>query len=244
MGFENITIFAAFLAGLLSFISPCVLPLIPVYLGYLSGSTLTGDEPPPRKEVFSHALMFVAGFTFIFVVVFGAPAGFLGGRLGALTDYLVWIGGLLLIVFGLHIMHVINIPFFNMQKKLEYGQGQAPSYARSSIIGMTFAAGWTPCIGPLLGAILTLAIQGQNVGLSMFYLFVYSMGLAIPFLVTAWMLTAATSRLKRLNQYLPVIERVSGAFIIVVGILLITGYFTVLNTFFNGITPQWLLELS
>ena len=244
MGFENITIFAAFLAGLLSFISPCVLPLIPVYLGYLSGSTLAGDEPPPRKEVFTHALMFVAGFTFIFVVVFGAPAGFLGGTLGALTDYLVWIGGLLLIVFGLHIMHVINIPIFNMQKKLEYGQGQAPSYARSGIIGMTFAAGWTPCIGPLLGAILTLAIQGQNVLLSMFYLFVYSMGLAIPFLVTAWMLTAATSRLKRLNQYLPVIERVSGAFIIVVGVLLITGYFTILNTFFNGIAPAWLLELS
>lgn len=244
MGIENITIFAAFLAGLLSFISPCVLPLIPVYLGYLSGSTLTGDEPPPRKEVFTHALMFVAGFTFIFVVVFGAPVGFLGGALGAVTDYLVWVGGLLLIVFGLHIMHVINIPIFNMQKKLEYGQGQAPSYARSSIIGMTFAAGWTPCIGPLLGAILTLAIQGQNVGLSMFYLFVYSMGLAIPFLVTAWMLTAATSRLKRINQYLPVIERVSGAFIVVVGVLLVTGYFTILNTFFNGITPEWLLELS
>ncbi|MCB9078436.1 MAG: cytochrome c biogenesis protein CcdA, partial [Anaerolineaceae bacterium] len=112
MGFENITIFAAFFAGLLSFISPCVLPLIPVYLGYLSGSTLTGDEPPPRQVVFSHALMFVAGFTFIFVVVFGVPAGFLGGALGALTDYLVWIGGLLLIVFGLHVMHIINIPIF------------------------------------------------------------------------------------------------------------------------------------
>ncbi|MCB0175556.1 MAG: cytochrome c biogenesis protein CcdA, partial [Anaerolineae bacterium] len=221
MGFENITIFAAFFAGLLSFISPCVLPLIPVYLGYLSGSTLTGDEPPPRQVVFSHALMFVAGFTFIFVVVFGVPAGFLGGALGALTDYLVWIGGLLLIVFGLHVMHIINIPIFNVQKKMDYGQGQAPSYVRSAIIGMAFAAGWTPCIGPLLGAILTLAIQGQNVGLAMFYLFVYSMGLAIPFLVTAWMLTAATSRLKRLNHFLPIIERVSGAFIIIVGVLLV-----------------------
>ncbi|HRV94703.1 MAG TPA: cytochrome c biogenesis protein CcdA [Anaerolineae bacterium] len=244
MGFENITIFAAFFAGLLSFISPCVLPLIPVYLGYLSGSTLTGDEPPPRQVVFSHALMFVAGFTFIFVVVFGVPAGFLGGALGALTDYLVWIGGLLLIVFGLHVMHIINIPIFNVQKKMDYGQGQAPSYVRSAIIGMAFAAGWTPCIGPLLGAILTLAIQGQNVGLAMFYLFVYSMGLAIPFLVTAWMLTAATSRLKRLNHFLPIIERVSGAFIIIVGVLLVTGYFTILNTFFNGIAPAWLLELS
>lgn len=242
MGFENITIAAAFIAGLLSFISPCVLPLIPVYLGYLSGSTLGGDEPPPRKLVFSHALLFVAGFTFVFVVVFGVPAGFLGGALGTVSQYMVWVGGLLLIVFGLHTMGFITIPVFNMQKKLEYGQGQAPGYARSTIVGMTFAAGWTPCIGPLLGAILTLAIQGQNISLAMFYLFVYSMGLAIPFLVTAWMLTAATGRLKLLNRHMGLIERVSGAFIIIVGVLLVTNTFTILNTYFNRLVPAWLLE--
>jgi len=127
---------------------------------------------------------------------------------------------------------------------MEYGQDQAPSYVRSGLVGMTFAAGWTPCIGPLLGAILTLAIQGQNMALAMFYLFVYSMGLAIPFLVTAWMLSSATSRLKKLNRYLPLIERVSGAFIIIVGILLVTGSFTILNNFFNRITPEWLLTLT
>jgi len=241
MGVENVTIFAAFLAGLLSFISPCVLPLIPVYLGYLSGSTITGDQPPPRRLVFTHALLFVAGFTFVFVVLFGVPAGFLGGALGEFSRYMVWIGGLLLIVFGLHTMGIVTIPFFNMQKKLEYGQDQAPSFARSAIVGMTFAAGWTPCIGPLLGAILTLAIQGQNVGLSMFYLFVYSMGLAIPFLITAWGLTAATSRLRALNRYMGLIERVSGAFIIIIGVLLLTGTFTVLNSFFNRFVPEWLL---
>ena len=241
MGVENITILAAFFAGLLSFVSPCVLPLIPVYLGYLTGSTLTGDEPPPRRLVFTHALLFVAGFTLVFVVVFGAPVGFLGGALGEFADYLVVVGGILLIVFGLHTAGIITVPLFNVQKKMEYGQGQAPTYLRSGLIGMTFAAGWTPCIGPLLGAILTLAIQGQNVGLAMFYLLIYSMGLAIPFLVTAWMLTAATSRLKKLNRYLPVIERVSGAFIILIGILLVTGYFTILNSFFQRITPEWLL---
>lgn len=241
MGIENITLAAAFLAGLLSFISPCVLPLIPVYLGYLSGSTMVGDQPPPRKLVFSHALLFVAGFTFVFVVLFGAPVGFLGGALGKFSEYLVWVGGLLLIVFGLHTMGIITIPIFNMQKRLEYGHDEAPSYARSAIIGMTFAAGWTPCIGPLLGAILTLAIQGQNVGLSMLYLFVYSMGLAIPFLITAWMLTAATSRLKLLNRHMQMIERVSGAFIVIIGVLLITGTFTILNTFFNRFVPEWLL---
>lgn len=242
MGIENITVFAAFIAGLLSFISPCVLPLIPIYLGYLSGSTITGDEAPPREIVFAHALMFVAGFTFIFVVVFGAPIGFLGGVLGKITDYMVWLGGLLLIVFGLHIMGIIRIPVFNMQKRLEYGYGQTPSYARSLFVGMTFAAGWTPCIGPLLGAILTLAIQGQNVGLAMSYLFIYSMGLAVPFLVTAWMLTAATSQLKKLNRHMGLIERVSGAFIILVGVMLLTGTFTYLNTITNQWVPAWLLE--
>jgi cytochrome c-type biogenesis protein len=244
MGVENITLFAAFIAGLLSFISPCVLPLIPVYLGYLTGSTISGDEPPDRRLVFTHALMFVAGFTFVFVVLFGVPVGFLGGALGRFADYLVWVGGILLIVFGLHTMGIITIPFFNYQKKLEYGHGQAPSYIRSSIVGMTFAAGWTPCIGPLLGAILTLAIQGQDVGQAMLFLFVYSMGLAIPFLVTAWMLTAATSRLKMLNRHMGTIERVSGAFIVIIGIMLLTGTFTYLNTFFNRYTPEWLLEYS
>jgi cytochrome c-type biogenesis protein len=242
MAIENVTLFAAFLAGLLSFISPCVLPLIPVYLGYLTGSTIVGVDPPPRKLVFSHALIFVAGFTFVFVVVFGAPVGFLGGALGKLADYMVWVGGLLLIVFGLHTMGLVTIPFFNMQKRLEYGHGQTPSYIRSGLVGMTFAAGWTPCIGPLLGVILTLAIQGQNVGLAMFYLFVYSMGLAVPFLVTAWMLTAATSQLRKLNRYMGLIERVSGAFVAVIGILLVTGTFTVLNTYFNHFVPEWLLQ--
>ena len=243
MGIENITVFAAFLAGLLSFVSPCVLPLIPVYLGYLSGSTITGPEPPSRQLVFSHALLFVGGFTLIFVI-FGAFAGLLGSALFTLTDYIVWIGGVVLIIFGLHVMGIITIPIFNQQKKMEYGQGQAPSYARSGLIGMTFAAGWTPCIGPILGVILTLGISSQNPGLAAFYLFVYSMGLAIPFLVTAWMLTAATNCLKQLNRYLPVIDRVSGALILIVGVLLLTGTFTWLNTIFNQYTPEWLLEYS
>lgn len=242
MSLENITLFAAFMAGLLSFISPCVLPLVPVYLGYLSGSTISGETPPPRKLVFSHALMFVGGFTFIFVVLFGAPAGFLGGLLNTFSQYMVWVGGILLIIFGLHTMGVITIPIFNLQKRLEYGHEQAPSYARSLFIGMAFAAGWTPCIGPLLGAILTLAIQGQNVGLAMLYLFVYSMGLAVPFLATAWLLTTATGHLRRLNQHMQLIERVSGAFILIIGLMLVTGTLTMLNTYANRIVPAWLLE--
>ncbi len=239
---ENVTILAAFIAGLLSFVSPCVLPLIPVYLGYLTGSTLGGNEPPPRQLVFSHALMFVGGFTFIFVILFGVPFGFLGGLLGTFSDYLVWAGGILMIIFGLHTIGIITIPIFNMQKRLEYGHDQAPSYIRSLLVGMTFAAGWTPCIGPLLGAILTLAIKGQNVGLAMFYLLVYSLGLAVPFLVTAWMLTAATGRLKKLNRYMGLIERVSGAFILIIGVLLVTGKLAEFNSYVSRFAPAWLME--
>ena len=107
---------------------------------------------------------------------------------------------------------------------------------------MTFAAGWMPCIGPLLGAILTLAIQGKHVGLAMLYLFVYSMGLAVPFLVTAWLLTTATTRLKLLKRHMGLIERVSSAFILIIGVILVTGTLTILNTYANRIVPAWLLE--
>lgn len=240
---ENVTVFAAFLAGLLSFISPCVLPLIPVYLGYLTGSTFQKDQLPSRQLVFAHALMFVSGFTFIFVT-FGVFAGFLGSTLYRLIDIFIYFGGFLLILFGLHLTGLVTIPFFNMQKKMEYGHNQAPSYIRSMLVGMTFAAGWTPCIGPLLGAILTLALSGKNAFLAGFYLFVYSMGLAIPFLVTAFMLTAATTQLKRLNPYLGIIERFSGAFIIFIGFLLITGQFAILNNWASQFVPDWLLEYS
>jgi cytochrome c-type biogenesis protein len=243
MGIENVTVFAAFLAGFLSFISPCVLPLIPVYLGYLTGSTISRDQEPSRQLVFSHALMFVAGFTFIFVT-FGVFAGFLGSNLYRLIDIFAFAGGFLLVLFGLHLTGLVTIPFFNMQKKLEYGHDQTPSYLRSLLVGMTFAAGWTPCIGPLLGAILTLALSGKNVMLAAFYLFVYSMGLAIPFLITAGMLTAATTRLKKINPYLGVIEKFSGAFIIFIGVLLITGQFTILNNWANQFVPAWLIEYS
>ncbi len=242
MGIENLTILAAFVAGLLSFISPCVLPLIPVYLGYLTGSTVSGTQPPSRTLVFSHALMFVAGFTFIFVVVFGVPAGFLGQALDDFTKYLVFLGGILLILFGLHTAQIIMIPLFNVQKTVNYGQGQTPSYLRSLLIGMAFAAGWTPCIGPLLGAIVTLAAGGRNVGLAMFYLFVYSMGLAVPFLVTALMLTEATRRLKMLYPYMGIIERGSGIFIIIIGVLLVTGQFAILSQWANRFTPDWLTQ--
>ncbi len=267
MGPENITIPLAFAAGFLSFISPCVLPLVPVYLGYLTGSAFGGEETPKRSVVFGHALMFVAGFTVIFVVVFGAPFGLLGTFLrGTFSEILVKVGGAFLIIFGLHmggairylakkvkdvpgIGEPINTLNYKLdmlilpERRLQTGQNQNPSYPRSLFVGMTFAAGWTPCIGPLLGAILTIAAGGQNFGLAVSMLFVYSLGLAVPFLLTALLLTTATGVLKKINQHAHLIEVVSAVFLIAIGVLLVSNQFTALfNTTFSNLAPSWLIE--
>ncbi len=264
---ENITIPLAFAAGFLSFISPCVLPLIPVYLGYLTGSAVGSDEAPRRSVVFSHALMFVLGFTIIFVVVFGAPFGLLGTFLrGTFSEILVKVGGAFLILFGLHMggfirffaQKIQNVPYIGEpinklnyrldmlilpERRLQSSGGQKPSYPSSLFVGMTFAAGWTPCIGPLLGAILTLAATGQSVTSAILLLFVYSMGLAVPFLASALLLTTATGLLQKINRYAHVIEVVSAVFLITVGVLLVTNQFTALfNTTFSSLAPAWLLD--
>ena len=261
MDFANLTIPLAFVAGLLSFISPCVLPLVPVYLGYLTGSTIGGDEMPQRSVVMSHALLFSAGFTSIFVVVFGVPFGTLGTFLrGSFSDWLVQIGGFFLIIFGLHMSGALRYiagkiggqaqvwsdkldMFILPERRMQAGQNQKPSYTRSLFIGMTFAAGWTPCIGPLLGAILTLAASGQSVGFAMSMLFVYSMGLAIPFLFSAFLLTGATGLLRKINQHAHTIEVVSAVFLVTIGVLLVTNQFeAIFNTTFSRLAPAWLLE--
>ena len=261
MDIANITITLAFTAGFLSFISPCVLPLVPVYLGYLTGSTIGGEESAPRSIVMTHALLFSAGFTIIFVVVFGVPFGALGTFLrGSFSEVLVKVGGIFLIVFGLHMGGVIRWSAGKLgseakkwsdkldmlilpERRMRTGQGQKPGYSRSLFIGMTFAAGWTPCIGPLLGAILTLAAGGQSMGFAMSMLLAYSLGLAIPFLLTALILTSATGFLRKINQHAHTIEVVSAVFLVTIGVLLVTNQFeAIFNTYFSNLAPAWLLE--
>jgi cytochrome c-type biogenesis protein len=241
---QNVTVVLAFGAGLLSFLSPCVLPLVPVYLSYLTGSTIGGEETPTtnRSTVFIHALLFVLGFSLVFVLLFGLPMGYLGRFLAGFTPILVKVGGLLLIIFGLHTIGLIQIPFLLMERRVEVGMGSSPIYVRSALVGMTFAAGWIPCVGPLLGAILTLALDTRSVWQAVFFLFVYSMGLGIPFLLVALLLTTATGWLKQLNRHLNIVSIVSGVFLIIIGLLLLTGTFQRLNSLFLGFTPSWLVE--
>ena len=230
----------AFLAGLLSFVSPCVLPLVPVYLGYLSGSSLSSDTPPSRWHVLTHALLFVAGFTAVFLVLFGLPATLLGQSLLRYGEWIARIGGAILILFGLHTLGILTVPILSMTRRMEVGSGVEPGYIRSALIGVTFAAGWTPCIGPLLGTVITLALTEPSRAIGL--LLVYALGLAVPFLVTAALLTQAIVWLKRLNRHMRAIEIVSGLLMVGVGILQITGSFTILNAFFIRITPEWLLQ--
>lgn len=230
----------AFLVGLLSFISPCVLPLVPAYVGYLSGSSLSGDVPANRRQVFVHALLFVGGFTAVFVVIFGLPATVFGAALARYGDWIARIGGAVLVLFGLHTLGLLTIPFLNATRRLEVEADDKPGYVRSALIGVSFAAGWTPCIGPLLGTVIMMALTEPARAMGL--LLSYALGLALPFLVTAALLTQAIGWLSRLKRYMRAIQVVSGLLMIVVGVLLVSGTFTVLNRYLNRVTPEWLLN--
>ncbi|MFQ5814632.1 MAG: cytochrome c biogenesis CcdA family protein [Anaerolineae bacterium] len=237
---NSISVPLVFLAGLLSFLSPCVLPLVPIYMSYLSGSSISGDTSSNRWHVLSHALFFVGGFTLIFVVLFGLPTTILGSAFQQYRDWVTRIGGVILVLFGLHTMGVITISILNMTRRVDVGSGMNQGYARSALLGLTFAAGWTPCIGPLLGTVMTLAFAEPSRALV--FIFIYAMGLAIPFLVAAGLLARATGWLKRLNQHMRAVEITSGLLMVGVGVLLITGTFSVLNNYFIRITPEWLMR--
>lgn len=217
--------------------------MVPVYLSYLSGSSLeeaNEEERIGRWHVFSHALFFVGGFTWIFVLLFGLPATLLGEALYRYNELIAQAGGVLVIIFGVHTLGWVNIPFLNMTKQLQTGHNMAPGYARSGLIGMGFGAGWTPCIGPLLGAVMTLAASQPSQGL--LYTLIYAAGLALPFLITALLFSRATGHLRRLNRHAHIVQKVSGGFLIAIGLLLVSGQLTRLNTFFIQFTPDWLVE--
>ncbi len=237
MDANSVTIPLAFLAGMLSFLSPCVLPLVPIYISYLSGNA-AGETVIGRGHVFMHALCFVAGFTAIFMLLFGLPATYLGKALNQYSENIARLGGILVIVFGLHSLGLITIPALNMTRRVEIAHGGSPGYFRSALIGIAFAAGWSPCIGPLLGAVISMTFTQPTAG--MFFTFVYAMGLALPFLLTALLITRATHLIRRLNRHARIVQRVSGVFLIVVGVLLATGQFTMMNSIFIRLTPEWL----
>lgn len=229
----------AFAAGLLSFLSPCVLPLVPSYVGFLTGMTLpqiTGR----RRVALIHAILFVSGFSLVFILL-GASATALGR---ALNYYQVWlqrIGGVLIIGFGLLCLGVFNLRSLNQERRLHL-ERKPVGYLGSALVGMAFAAGWTPCIGPVLGAILGLAATSADVTRGMLLLAVYSAGLALPFLIAAVAVDSFLEWFQRFRRFLPWVMRISGVMLVGVGLLLVTGEFTRLAGWLQSLTPAFLRE--
>jgi len=230
---QNVSLAAALVAGLLSFFSPCVLPLVPAYLGYLTGIMANEMQSAKRMPIWLHALSFVLGFGLIFVLA-GATAGLMGSILYPILPYVVRVGGILLIIFGLQIMGLISIPWLAMDRRFELNHTQRRSYGRSFLIGIVFAAGWTPCVGPVLTAIMLLAADTQTAATGAVLLAVYALGLGMPFLAVASLVDGALPLLRRASRYVRVISIASGILLIIMGILLTLGLYERLNLWLNA----------
>jgi cytochrome c-type biogenesis protein len=232
MDASSVTLPLALFAGLLSFLSPCVLPLVPAYLGYLSGASVgRGDEAKPqRRATFLHALFFVLGFTVIFVAL-GATASFVGQLLNRHIYTLQRIGGIVVIVFGLHTIGVIKIPFLYYEARAEMKARPKLGYLSSFLIGLVFAAGWTPCVGTVLSAIFFLAADTQTAGQGMVLLAAFSLGLGLPFLLVGGAFETIAPWLRKLNRRLNVVSVISGVFLIAVGVAIFTGWLSYLARF-------------
>src|SRR3954470_19133817 len=227
----------AFTAGMLSFLSPCVLPLVPSYIGFLTGMTLD-QMAGRRRAALVHAVLFVSGFSLVFILL-GASATALGR---ALNYYQVWvqrIGGGLIAGFGLICLGVIRSPLLYQERRLQL-EHKPVGYLGSALVGMVFAAGWTPCIGPVLGGILSLAASSGDVHRGVLLLAAYSAGLALPFLAAALAIEWFLRWFQRFRPLLPWVMRISGALLVLVGVLLMTGHFTRLAAWLQGLTPALL----
>jgi cytochrome c-type biogenesis protein len=231
---ENVTLIIAFAAGVLSFASPCCLPLVPVYIGHMVEVSAETTGPSHRIVSLTHAAAFVTGFSLIFVA-FWVSVGLVGFFALDNARYLREIGGAILIFMGLHLLGVINIGILNREYVVgaNAGNGARPGYPRSLIMGMTFAAGWTPCIGPVLGSIIGLAVIEDEIAKGTLMLVAYSAGLGVPFLIMALAVETISSGLKKIRPVLAAVPFVSGALVVGIGLLILTNNLMRLNQFFD-----------
>lgn len=212
-------LFVAFGAGLISFLSPCVLPLIPGYISYISGSTLNELLAQKSINVFP-LILFTIGFSAVFIA-FGATATFIGSLILENSYELRVVAGLIIIIFSLHIMGLINLRFLNYEKKINTKRNS--SKFGSILIGMAFGFGWTPCIGPILGSILALASTEQSLNRGILLLFFYSLGLAIPFILSGYLIQKFMVFSKNLKSKMNVISKAGGVLLLITGLLIITN---------------------
>ncbi len=235
----DVSIWAAFAAGVLSFLSPCVLPLVPPYLCYLAGvnlEELTEAEGEEARNAWRKALLaafiFVLGFSTVFVAM-GAGASAIGQLLREYLDILAKIAGVVIIIMGLHFMGLFKIRFLLMEKRY-HADAKPATFIGAYVIGLAFALGWTPCIGPVLASILAIAASEESVSRGAFLLAVYSAGLGVPFLLAAFAINGFLSFMKRFRRHMRTVEIVMGLFLVITGIMFLTGSMQIIST--------WLLE--
>lgn len=221
---NEVTFGLAMLAGLASFLSPCVLALVPAYVGYLGGRTVTpgGAVVQNRWATFTHGLAFVLGFSVVFVAL-GAAASAVGALLFDIREWITRIGGLIVIVFGLHTIGIINIPFLDYDTRRQAQPNAGGGYLSSALMGVFFSAGWAPCVGPVLGAVLTLALNGAELTQGVILLSAYSAGLAVPFLLAALGIGRVAELMRRHGKAIRYISIATGVVLVIVGIMLFTG---------------------
>ena len=224
----------AFGAGLLSFVSPCVLPLIPSYLTFVTGVGLD-DLGSKRRATLVHALLFVFGFTLIFVTL-GASATVLGRLLLAYRIWITRLGGALIVLFGLYLLGLVRVAAFDRDRRVHLAD-KPVGYLGSVFVGIAFGAGWTPCLGPILGAILTYTAATADLSRGLPLLLAYSLGLALPFLLAAVAVERFLATVTRFRPYLARVSQVSGVLLILVGTLMMFDMFTIMGTYLQSMTP-------
>ena len=235
----SLGVLVAFSAGLLSFLSPCVLPLIPSYVTFITGLSLE-DVSRARRTALVHSLLFILGFTLIFLAL-GATATILGRLLLGQRIWISRAGGVLVIVFGLYLLGVLNIGAFMRERRVHLAD-KPVGYLGTVVVGVAFGAGWTPCLGPILGAILTYTASAASLSRGLVLLLSYSMGLAVPFLVAALAVERFLEIFARHKAKMIWVNRAAGVLLVCVGILMVTNYFAILSTWMQAFTPSFLKD--
>lgn len=234
---ESVGFAVAFLAGVLSFLSPCVLPLVPSYVSFITGLSL--DQVSERRwTALTHALLFILGFTLIFVAL-GATATGLGRLLNYNQVWLERVGGVLIILFGIYLLGGFRWMFLERERRVHI-QDKPLGYLGSVLVGLAFGAGWTPCIGPILGSILLYTSTQASLREGMVLLLAYSFGLAVPFVLAALAVERFIEWFRRYRRFIPLTTRLSGALLVAVGLLVATGYFSLLAGWLQALTPDFI----
>jgi len=228
---QSISFLTAFAAGILSFLSPCILPLAPVYLANIAGASVLTTAPPDRRHIFLHTFSFVVGFSLVFIAL-GASLGLVGAVVP--QGVLEKVGGALLITFGIFLIAATKVPWLNYEKRLDFTRAKGTGYIRSLLIGVIFSLGWIPCVGPILGGILTLAASSQTAWHGVYLLLGYCLGLGLPFIAVGLALGAASRYIRWLSRHAFITSIVAAVLLISVGILMLTGYLEYLMDLMQG----------